>query len=77
MSQSCISTGLPSLDALLGDICPGIQRGGLTIIGGSSGSGKTTLCQKIASAARPVYRVGFADIDGSREDCQGVKELGW
>jgi energy-coupling factor transporter ATP-binding protein EcfA2 len=71
MPQPCFSTGLPSLDDLIGEHCPGIPRGGLTIIVGNTGSGKSSLCRKIASNVATqhtietaAFRVGFADIEG-------------
>lgn len=71
MPQACISTGLPSLDAIIDDFCPGLPRGWLTIIVGETGSGKTSLCEVIAlNAATQTTigslppRVGFANIEG-------------
>lgn len=69
------STGLKTLDALIGDPCPGIPREGLTIIVGGTGSGKSSLCQIIATQVAthhvrgasamgiPSFRVGLANIE--------------
>jgi energy-coupling factor transporter ATP-binding protein EcfA2 len=63
------STGLKTLDALLGDFCPGIPRhGGVTLIVGGTGSGKSSLCELIAyAAADQGARVGFASIENRRD----------
>lgn len=59
------STGLKTLDAILGEGCPGIPRhGGVILIVGGTGSGKTSLCEIIACAAVDQgARVGFANIE--------------
>ena len=60
------STGLKTLDALIGDPCPGIPRSGLTIISGGTASGKSSLCQLIATHVVDQYPrevVGLANIE--------------
>jgi predicted ATP-dependent serine protease len=70
MPHPCFSTGLADLDAIIGEGCPGIPRGGLTVIVGETGAGKSSLCRVIAhnvatqhTQEEIAFRVGLADIE--------------
>ena len=72
MPHPCFSTGLADLDSIIGEGCPGIPRGGLTVIVGETGAGKSSLCRVIAhnvatqhTQETAAFRVGLADIEGT------------
>jgi hypothetical protein len=82
------STGLPAIDALMGEECPGIPRGALTIISGTSMSGKTSLVRSIAHnvASHTSGRVLVVDSENRpdpsyhpydlNQDILSLRELG-
>lgn len=56
---SGISTGYPSLDAMIG----GLKKGELTLIGGETNNGKSALAQNIAVNVSHTHKVGFITLE--------------
>lgn len=56
---SGISTGYPSLDAMIG----GLKQGEIILIGGETNNGKSALAQNIAVNVSREHRVGFITLE--------------
>jgi predicted ATP-dependent serine protease len=82
------STGFPAIDDLMGEECPGIPRGALTLIVGPQMSGKTALARAVAHnvATHTSGRVLLVDSENRRDpsyhpydinnDVASLRELG-
>jgi circadian clock protein KaiC len=75
-SQDRISTGVPSLDEMLGG--EGIYRGSTVLVSGTAGTGKTSVAAQMVDAAcrRGERCVYFAFEESSRQIVRNMRSIG-